>query len=94
EFYAPGDEWANISLNGRRVFQPRNADRRHRVRVQPGAYYLEVTGFDRFDVWSTGYLDVGRNDSNVVVVTVTQRGVQVSGDPYTWIPDAEPTRRR
>ena len=94
EFVAPGQDWANVTLNGRRVFEPRNFNRRERIEVEPGAYYLELTGFNRFEVWSTGYLDVGRNDSNVVVVTVSQRdGVQVSGDPYTWIPDAEPVRR-
>ncbi|MEO0539368.1 MAG: hypothetical protein AAFZ80_00725 [Cyanobacteria bacterium P01_A01_bin.105] len=94
EFVAPGDEWANVRLNGRRVFAPRNFNRRERIRVEPGAYYLELTGFDRFEVWSTGYLDVGRNNSNVVVVTISRRqGVQVSGDPYTWLPDGEPVRR-
>ena len=93
EFVAPGDEWANVSLNGRRVFEPRNINRRQRVEVEAGAYYLELTGFDRFEVWSTGYLDLGRNDSNIVVVTVSRQGVRVSGDPYTWIPDASPVRR-
>jgi len=93
EFVAPGQEWANVSLNGRRVFEPRNVNRRERIEVEPGAYYLELTGFNRFEVWSTGYLDVGRDDSNVVVVTVSRQGVRVSGDPYTWLPDAEPVRR-
>ena len=93
EFVAPGQEWANVSLNGRRVFEPRNVNRRERIEVEPGAYYLELTGFNRFEIWSTGYLDIGRNDSNVVVVTVSRQGVRVSGDPYTWIPDATPVRR-
>ena len=88
EFVAPGQEWANVSLDGRRVFTPRNFNRRQRLQVEAGAYYLEITGVDRFDTWSSGYLDLGRNDSNVVVITFSrENGVQVSGDPYTWIPD-------
>lgn len=87
EFVAPGQEWANVRLNGRRVFEPRNFNRRQRLRLEPGAYYLEITGFNRFEVWSTGYLDVGLNDSNVMVVTFSKdRGVSVS-NPYAWIPD-------
>lgn len=88
EFVAPGQEWSNVSINGRRVFTPRNFNRRETIELEPGAYYLEITGFDRFETWSTGYLDIGRDDSNVVVVTFSRdSGVQVSGDPYTWIPD-------
>jgi hypothetical protein len=90
EFIAPGQEWANVSLNGRRVFTPRNFNRRQRFRLEPGAYYLEITGFNRFEVWSTGYLDVGRSDSNVLVVTFSrEQGVRVAGDPYAWLPDSE-----
>ncbi|MEO1402042.1 MAG: hypothetical protein AAFV72_12450 [Cyanobacteria bacterium J06635_1] len=88
EFVAPGQEWANVSLDGRRVFTPRNFNRRERLELEPGAYYLEITGVDRFETWSTGYLDIGRDDSSVVVVTFSrENGVRVSGDPYTWIPD-------
>ncbi|MEM9164510.1 MAG: hypothetical protein AAGC54_15770 [Cyanobacteria bacterium P01_F01_bin.4] len=88
EFVAPGQEWSNVSLNGHRVFTPRNFNRRESLELEPGAYYLEITGFDRFETWSTGYLDIGRDDSNVVVVTFSrENGVRASGDPYTWIPD-------
>ncbi|MEM8806076.1 MAG: hypothetical protein AAGF01_08625 [Cyanobacteria bacterium P01_G01_bin.38] len=88
EFVAPGQEWANVSLNGRRIFTPRNFNRRESFELEPGAYYLEITGFDRFETWSTGYLDIGRDDSNVVVVTFSREGgVRTSGDPSTWIPD-------
>jgi hypothetical protein len=93
DFVAPGQEWANVSLNGQRVYTPRNFNRRQRLELEPGAYYLEITGVNRFEVWASGYLDVGRDDSNVLVVTFSrQRGVRVSGDPYAWIPDEQGTR--
>ncbi|NEP16492.1 MAG: hypothetical protein F6J97_06245 [Leptolyngbya sp. SIO4C1] len=89
EFVAPGQEWANVLIDGRAVFRPRTFNRREQIELEPGAYRLEITGFDRFETWSTGYLDVGRDDSNVIVVTFSrENGVSVSGDPYAWIPDA------
>ncbi|MBE9076207.1 hypothetical protein IQ241_02665 [Romeria aff. gracilis LEGE 07310] len=87
EFVAPGQEWAEVLLDGRRVFSPRNFNRRQRLRLEPGAYRLEITGHNRFEIWATGYLDIGRDDSNVVVVTFSRAGVQTSGSPYVWIPD-------
>jgi hypothetical protein len=92
DFVAPGQEWANVSLNGERVYAARNFNRRQRLELEPGAYYLEITGVNRFEIWARGYLDVGLNDANVMVVTFSrQRGVRVSGDPYGWIPDDQST---
>lgn len=86
EFIAQGDEWANVYVDGRRVFSPSNyANRRKRFTFREGAYDVKITGVDFFDVWAEGYLDIGRDDTNVIVVRFSERGVRVSGDPYAWI---------
>ena len=86
EFIARGDEWANVYVDGRRIFSPRNANRRKRFNFREGAYEIKITGADYFDIWAEGYLDVGRDDTNIIVVSFSERGVRVSGDPYAWIP--------
>ncbi|MEM9266358.1 MAG: hypothetical protein AAGA46_12605 [Cyanobacteria bacterium P01_F01_bin.13] len=86
EFVALGDEWANVYVDGRRIFSPRNSNRRKRFTFREGAYELKITGADYFDIWAEGYLDVGRDDTNIIVVSFSERGVRVSGDPYAWIP--------
>lgn len=88
QFVAQGDEWAVINLDGRTLFIAGNTRRHYTVNLEPGAYYLEITGANRFDVWDSGYLDVGRSDANVLVIRYSQAsGVQVAGDPYAWISD-------
>lgn len=96
EFIAQGDEWANVYVDGRRIFSPSNiSNRRKRFTFREGAYDIKITGVDFFDVWAEGYLDVGRNDSNILVVSFSERnGVRVSGDPYTWIPLSSRSSRR
>ena len=86
EFVAQGSDWANVFVDGRRIFSPRNVNRRKRFTFNRGAYDIKITGADLFDVWAEGYLDVGRNDTSIIVVSFSERGVRVSGDPYTWIP--------
>ena len=87
-FVAQGDEWATIYLDNRLLFRASNTRRNYSVTLEPGAYYLEITGVSRFEVWGSGYLDVGRDDSNIVVVRYGKNsGVQVAGDPFAWIPD-------
>ena len=88
EFIAQGDEWANVYVDGRRIFSPSNyANRRKRFTFREGAYDIKITGVDFFDVWAEGYLDIGRDDTNIIVVRFSERrGVSVSGDPYAWIP--------
>lgn len=87
-FIAQGDDWASIYLNGRLLFRANNTRRDYTVTLDPGAYYLEVTGVTSFDVWDSGYLDVGRDDSNVIIVRYSKAsGVRVAGDPYAWLPD-------
>jgi hypothetical protein len=87
-FMAEGNDWASIYLDGRLLFRANNTRRDHTVQLDPGAYYLEVTGVTSFDRWAAGYLDVGRNDANVVIVRYGKdSGVRVAGDPYVWLPD-------
>lgn len=88
EFIALGDEWANVYVDGRRILSAHNTNRRKRFTFREGAYEIKITGVNYFDVWAEGYLDVGRDDANIIVVRFSQRGVSVSGDPYTWIPVA------
>lgn len=98
DFIAQGDEWANVYVNGRRIFSPANSNRRRRFTFREGAYDIKITGVDFFDVWAEGYLDVGRDDTNIIVFRFSERnGVRVSGDPYAWIPvsaEQSSSRRR
>ncbi|MEM9120578.1 MAG: hypothetical protein AAGD09_22235 [Cyanobacteria bacterium P01_F01_bin.56] len=87
-FIAQGDDWASIYLDGRLLFRANNTRRDHTVTLERGAYYLEITGVTRFEQWDAGYLDVGRNDTNIIVVRYgPTSGIRVAGDPYTWLPD-------
>lgn len=86
EFIAQGNEWANVYVNDRHIFSPRNTDRRKRFTFREGAYELKITGIDYFDVWAEGYLDIGRDDSNIVVVAFSEQGVRTVGDANAWIP--------
>ncbi|MGF1521993.1 MAG: hypothetical protein ACFBSF_06695 [Leptolyngbyaceae cyanobacterium] len=88
QFVAEGDDWATIYLDDRLLFRASNTRRNYSVTLEPGAYYLEITGVSRFEVWDSGYLDVGRNDSNIIVIRYSKdSGIQAGGDPYAWIPD-------
>ena len=88
QFVAQGDDWATIYLNNRLLFRASNTRRNYAVTLDPGAYHLEITGVSRFEVWGSGYLDIGRDDSNIVVIRYSKNsGIQVAGDPYAWIPD-------
>ena len=88
QFVAQGDDWATIYLDNDLLFRASNTRRSYAVTMEPGAYYLEITGVSRFDVWGSGYLDVGRDDSNIIVIRYDKdNGIQVAGDPYAWIPD-------
>jgi hypothetical protein len=88
ELDAQGSDWGTVYLNGRVVHQPGNFDRRRTLYLPPGGYRLEVTGVVRSDRWASGYLDLGRDNSRIVVVRFSKtEGVTVSGSPYVWIPD-------
>lgn len=87
-FVAQGDDWATIYLDDRVLFRAGNTRRDHEVTLDAGAYRLQITGVSRFDVWDSGYLDLGRNDTNIVVIRYgKQAGIRVAGDPYAWLPD-------
>ena len=87
-FIASGDDWATIYLDGNFLFRAANTRRTYSVTLDPGAYYLEITGVTRFDSWGAGYLDVGRDDANIVVVRYGQdTGIQVAGNDQLWFPE-------
>ncbi|MEL7313955.1 MAG: hypothetical protein AAFN08_03275 [Cyanobacteria bacterium J06559_3] len=88
QFVAQGEEWATVYLDNRLLFRASNTRRTYSVTLEPGAYYLEITGVSRFEVWGSGYLDVGRDDSNIIVIRYGKdSGIRVAGDPYAWISD-------
>jgi hypothetical protein len=88
EFDAQGTEWGAVYLDGRLIYRPHNFDRQKTLHLRPGGYRLEITGVVRSDLWASGYLDIGRDRSQIVVVRFSRSGgVAVSGSPYVWIPD-------
>ena len=92
EFVALGKDWGRVELDNQLIYHPQNHNRRHQVYLSPGAYYLEVTGITPFDAWASGYLDVGRDDANVIVVYLSKDGGVQASSPYTWIPDVGRSR--
>jgi len=88
EFDARGTDWGSVYLNNRLVYRPHNFDRQQTLYLTPGGYRLEITGVVRSDVWASGYLDLGRDSSRLVVIRFSKaEGITVSGSPYVWIPD-------
>ncbi|ASC73756.1 hypothetical protein XM38_047280 [Halomicronema hongdechloris C2206] len=89
QFVALGDDWGAVYLDNRLLYRPGNFDRRQEFWLEPGSYRLEITGITRFEVWDSGYLDVGRDDAHVLVVTFSKQAgvVRVAGDAAAWIPD-------
>lgn len=94
QFVAEGNEWGAVYLDDRLLYRPQNFNRRQEFRLERGAYYLHITGVDFTEIWASGYLDVGRNDSRALIVVFSQEnGLQVVGDPYAWLPDVTNTSR-
>lgn len=88
QFVAQGDDWGAVYLDGRLLFQPHNFNRRQEFMLRRGAYLLEVTGVVRSDLWARGYLDVGRDDANALVVVFSKTGgVRIVGDQNAWLPE-------
>ncbi|MEY3300449.1 MAG: hypothetical protein RLZZ597_3709 [Cyanobacteriota bacterium] len=88
EFDALGTDWGAVYLDGRLIYRPHNFNRQHTVHLRPGGYRLEITGVVQSDRWASGYLDIGRDNSQIVVIRFSKTGgVSVSGSPYVWIPD-------
>jgi|GEM_PF-1128742 len=87
-FEALGSDWGAVYLDDRLIYRAYNHNRQESIYIRPGGYRLEITGVVRADVWASGYLDVGRNDANLLVIRFSKTGgVQVVGDPYVWVPD-------
>lgn len=87
-FVAEGDAWGSVYLDDRLLFSPRNFNRTEEFWLEKRAYHLKITGITRFDVWDSGYLDVGRGDSGALVVVFSEAGgVRVIGDANAWLPD-------
>lgn len=88
-FVAEGQEWGAVYLDDRLLYRPSNFNRQQEFLLEEGAYHLRVTGVVSFDVWDSGYLDVGRGDSGALQVIFSKTGgIRVIGDPYAWLPDA------
>ena len=88
EFDALGTDWGAVYLDGRLIYRPHNFNRQHTVHLRPGGYRLEITGVVQSDRWASGYLDIGRDNSQIVVIRFSKTGgVSVLGSPYVWIPD-------
>jgi hypothetical protein len=84
---AQGSDWGAVYLDGRLIYRAYNHNRQETIYINPGGYRLEITGVARADVWASGYIDIGRNDANLLVIRFSKTGgVQVVGDPYAWIP--------
>ena len=87
-FEAQGSDWGAVYLDGRPIYRFYNHNREETINLSPGGYRLEITGVVQADVWASGYLDIGRDDSRIVVIRFSkQNGVQIAGAPYVWIPD-------
>jgi hypothetical protein len=88
EFDAQGTDWGAVYLDNRLIYRPQNFDRQKTLYLPPGGYRLEITGVVRSDRWASGFLDLGRDSSRIVVIRFSKtEGVTVSGSPYVWIPD-------
>lgn len=88
QFVAEGQDWGAVYLDDRLLYRPSNFNRRQEFLLEEGAYHLRVTGVVSFDLWDSGYLDVGRGDSRALRVIFSKTGgVRVAGDPNAWIPD-------
>ena len=88
EFEALGKDWGSVWVNGEEVYRPKLYNRRQVFNLAPGSYRVVLTGITKYDVWSAGYLNVGRTGTLRVVFSKTG-GVEVQGDPSAWLPDRD-----
>lgn len=85
-----GDEWANVYVDGRRIFSPRVTRRSREFIFEEGVYDIRVTSADLFEVWAEGYLEVDRKDGRNIILSFSETGrVRVSGDSDRWIPTSD-----
>ncbi|MBD2094630.1 hypothetical protein H6F90_05630 [Trichocoleus sp. FACHB-591] len=88
EFDALGKDWGSVWINGEEVYRPKLYNRRQVLNLAPGSYRVVLTGITKYDVWSAGYLNVGRTGTLRVVFSKTN-GVYVQGDPSAWLGDRD-----
>ncbi|MBD2120086.1 hypothetical protein [Trichocoleus sp. FACHB-262] len=88
EFDALGKDWGSVWINGEEVYRPKLYNRRQVLNLAPGSYRVVLTGITKYDVWSAGYLNVGRTGTLRVVFSKTD-GVYVQGDPSAWLGDRD-----
>ena len=87
EIVVEGEEWANVYINGRRVFSPRIVNRSETFTLAEGVYDIRVAGTTLGDDWAEGYLEVSGADeaSRIVVLRFSESGaVRISGTRHTW----------
>ena len=93
EIVVEGDEWANVYINGRRVFSPRIVNRSETFTLAEGVYDIRVAGTTLGDEWVEGYLEISGDDeaSRIVVLRFSESGaVRISGNNHTWTLGARP----
>jgi hypothetical protein len=88
EFDALGKDWGTVWINGQKIYRPQLYNRRQVLNLAPGSYRVVLTGITKYDVWSAGYLNVGRTGTLRVVFSKTD-GVYVQGDPTAWLGDRD-----
>ena len=94
EIVARGDEWADVFIDDRRLFSPRNLTRRRTFQLETGTYNIRVHSANNFfDRWVDGYLEISDAEeaSSTVVFSFSETGqVRVSGRYHTWRSDLDP----
>lgn len=88
EFDALGKDWGSVWINGEEIYRPKLYNRRQVFNLAPGTYRVILTGITKYDVWSAGYLNVGRTGTLRVMFSKTD-GVYVQGDPSAWLGDRD-----
>jgi hypothetical protein len=88
EFDALGKDWGTVWINGQEIYRPKLYNRRQVLNLAPGSYRVVLTGITKYDVWSAGYLNVGRTGTLRVIFSKAD-GVYVQGDPSAWLGDRD-----
>ena len=92
EIIARGDAWADVYIEGRRLFSPRITNRRKTFRFRQGTYNIQVRGANYFDQWADGYLDISGAEraSSTVILSFSETGdVRIAGRYHTWRSDLD-----
>ena len=84
-FRSTDEEWANVYLDGRKVWEIRAMDREKTITVATGEHTLEIRDFMENETWCKGRLFVdGRTD---LIVGITEdQPVEVYNDRFAFGP--------